>query len=176
MEPTDPGPDPATTDATTDATLQLDPRVIGYWRLSAFVRSALFSLPLAVALAVAAGRFVHPVAGLCVATGWGFLFALQVLLWPRLSWAWYRYGVREGDLWIGSGVLWRQETVIPLSRIQFVDSRQGPLERLFDLSRVYVYTASGPAPDGGVPGLKSEDAARLRDLLAHARTGTPDGT
>jgi uncharacterized protein len=154
----------------------LDPRVVGYWRLSAFVRAAFFSLPLAVALAIAAARWIHPSAGALVAGGWGFLFAIRVLFWPRLAWAWYRYDVRERDLWIASGVLWRQETVIPLSRIQFVDSRQGPLERLFDLTRVYVFTASGPAPDGGVPGLRSEDAARLRDLLAHARTRTADGT
>ena len=56
-------------------------------------------------------------------------------------------------------------TSIALTRIQHVDMRQGPLEQWMGLARVQVFTASGMGADGSIPGLKFEQAQRLRDQL-----------
>ena len=55
------------------------------------------------------------------------------------------------------------------------DTRQGWLERLFDLSRLLVYTGAGLSADGSLPGLDSEEAVRLRDELALGGRGGDDG-
>jgi membrane protein YdbS with pleckstrin-like domain len=86
-----------------------------------------------------------------------------------VSWRHFRYGVREDDLLVESGVLFRHAVSIPLDRIQHVDTRQGPIERLFGLSRLVVYTAAGMSADGSIPGLEEEQADALRDALVRRR-------
>lgn len=93
--------------------------------------------------------------------------AVRVFVWPSLAWSRFRWRLGEDALRIRQGVLFRQETAIPLSRIQHVDTREGPLEQLFGLARVLVWTASGPSPEGGIPGLEATEARALRDELAH---------
>ena len=63
------------------------------------------------------------------------------------------------------GVIVKEVTAIPLSRIQHVDTRQGILEQWFGLARLSIYTASGMGADGFIPGLTSEMADALRDRL-----------
>jgi membrane protein YdbS with pleckstrin-like domain len=94
-------------------------------------------------------------------------------VWPALAHGAYRYAVREHDLLIRSGVVFRRWSAIPLARVQHVDTRQGPLERSFGLQRLLVYTASGVSADGVIPGLSEGDAHALRDALA--RRGPDDG-
>jgi membrane protein YdbS with pleckstrin-like domain len=49
--------------------------------------------------------------------------------------------------------------------MQFVDVTAGPVERLFGLATVRMHTAAA-ASDARIPGLESEEAARVRDRLA----------
>ena len=90
-----------------------------------------------------------------------------------MSWRAFGYEVREHDLFVSQGVLFRRTTSVPLSRIQHVDTRQGPLERLWGLSHLAVYTAAGMSADGSIPGLDEAMAAHLRDELG--RRGGDDG-
>ncbi len=145
---------------------RLDPGAVQLWWAQGALRLFLLNLPgLGILAVLLAGSLGVPPALLLFVGGVTFS-ALQVLLWPPLAWKRFRYALREDDLWISRGVIFRQETVIPLNRIQHVDTRQGPLERLLGLSRVVIFTASGMAPDGGIPGLDSDSANALRDLLA----------
>jgi len=151
---------------------------VNLWRLQALVNLATVFLPiilLGVGLVASfLGSGAVLIAAMCAAAALIMLvLVLQVGVSPPLSWDRFRYALREHDLWISRGVLFRQQTVIPLSRIQHVDTRQGPIERLFGLSRLLVFTASGLAPDGGIPGLATATARQLRDDLA--RRGGEDG-
>jgi membrane protein YdbS with pleckstrin-like domain len=56
-------------------------------------------------------------------------------------------------------------SVVPYGRMQFIDVTAGPLERAFGLATVRLHTAAA-ATDARIPGLTSEEAARLRDRLA----------
>lgn len=98
---------------------------------------------------------------------------LLLLLWPRLAWANFRYEVREHDLLVQSGVLFRRWSSVPLTRIQYVDTEQGPLERILGLAHLKVYTAAGMSADGSLPGLDLAEAQRLRDALS--LRGSDDG-
>ncbi len=65
------------------------------------------------------------------------------------------------------GRLWQSETHIPISRVQHLDVRRGPLERAARLSTLVVHTAGTRLNAVSVSGLDRRDAERLRDRLAH---------
>jgi membrane protein YdbS with pleckstrin-like domain len=152
----------------------LDPRVVTLWRLQGVGRGLLFWLPLLVGGAVFLGARIGAAAAvLLVAAATALIVGVAVTM-PAYAWARFRFGVRDDDLLVERGVLFRRTTSIPLDRIQHVDTRQGPLERMFGLSRVVVYTAAGLSADGSIPGLDERTAAALRDHLARgARTAPP---
>ncbi|MBD0293091.1 MAG: PH domain-containing protein [Jiangellaceae bacterium] len=81
------------------------------------------------------------------------------------NWRAWGYAERADDLLVTCGVLFKQLTVVPYGRMQFVDVKSGPLERRFGLATVQLHTAS-PATDARIPGLPPDEAARLRDRLA----------
>jgi membrane protein YdbS with pleckstrin-like domain len=89
---------------------------------------------------------------------------LPALTVPRLAYRRWRYAIRERDLYTSKGAIWHVETVVPFDRIQFVESRQGPLDRAFDLTQVVVYTAAGKA--AGIPGLDEATAEAIREDLS----------
>ena len=88
---------------------------------------------------------------------------VDVMLQRRVgSWA---YLEREDDLLIRRGLLVRRLSVVPYGRMQFVDVTAGPVERPLGLATVRLHTAAA-ATDARIPGLDTEEAARLRDQLA----------
>lgn len=64
------------------------------------------------------------------------------------------------------GRLWRTETRVPLSRVQHVDLKHGPVERRFRLATLVVHTAGTRDSAVSVAGLDADEAVRLRDTLA----------
>jgi membrane protein YdbS with pleckstrin-like domain len=77
----------------------------------------------------------------------------------------YGYAERSEDLLIRKGLMFRSMVVVPYGRMQFVDVQAGPLERFFHLAQVQLHTASAGS-DAKIPGVREEEAARLRDRLA----------
>jgi uncharacterized protein len=75
------------------------------------------------------------------------------------------YAEREEDLVVRRGLLFRNVSVVPYGRMQFIDVAAGPVDRLFDLATVQLHTAAA-ASDARIPGLRLADAQRLRDRLA----------
>lgn len=153
----------------TDETMRpLDPRVRAlWWTVSAIV------LVIVVILAAAAGLLLQD--------GWGglppvlaFVFGtpLAVLL-PWVRYRRWRFALRADDLWIRRGVIWRNTSVIPYARLQFVDTTQGPFDRAFGLSQLVVHTAA-PGTSGHLPGLAVDEAELLRERLAQVRSTDRD--
>jgi membrane protein YdbS with pleckstrin-like domain len=100
-------------------------------------------------------------AGLAVA---GALTGLVLVAVERRYAAW-GYLEREDDLLVRRGVLIRRTSVVPYGRMQYVDVTAGPLARRYGLAMVTLHTAAA-ATDASVPGLRAEEASRLRDRLA----------
>jgi len=85
------------------------------------------------------------------------------------------FALREHDLLYRKGLFIRTTTVLPLVRIQHVETVSGPLERLFKLERLTCYTAGGSSADLELAGLEQDSAERVRrHLLAHIRKQTPE--
>ncbi|HEX6938126.1 MAG TPA: PH domain-containing protein [Longimicrobiales bacterium] len=145
----------------------LDPRVVRYWRL----RLAAGAVGTAAAAAALAWWWGGPPAAALAALAAAAPGAALVALLPAARYRAWGFAVRDHDLVVRRGVLWRAISVVPHRRIQHVDTRDGPIERRLGLSRLIVHTAGAAGAWIGIPGLAQEDAAALRDRLAALGAG-----
>ena len=152
--------------------MRLDPRAKLLWRVTGAIQAA----PI-----LAGGAFgsyaltswveapvylaVLPVLG-AIALAVLFVFVLPPLLWRR-----WRYEIRPLEVDLQRGLLRVTRTLVPMTRVQHVDTRRGPLQRRLGLSTVVFYTAAGP---NEIPQLAKETAAEVRDRIAEL-TRTADG-
>ena len=155
------------------AAQRLDPGTVMMWRLQRLIRLIIMGIPMLIALGIAASTVLRTELVVVLVLTMVAINVVFAMFWPALEYNAFRYMVREQDLLVQTGVLFRRWSAIPHNRIQHVDTRQGPLERVFGLSRLLVFTAAGMSADGSIPGLRTEDAERLRDLLS--RRGGDDG-
>ena len=148
---------------------RLDPRARTLWRLTgllaavpAVLRSALTAWVLTIR-GVPGPAAMTPV-GIALV-----LAAMWVLVLPDLLWRHWRYEVGEDEVDLQHGMLTITRTLIPMARVQHVDTDCGPIERRFGLATVVLYTAAGPSK---IPGLAGAVADRLRDhIFARVKAG-----
>ncbi len=123
---------------------RLDPAVVSADRLVGL------AFAICVGAASLAGALLSWVAADIGATGRARtgLIALQfvgvVILcyrWPALEFARVSYRVGTQGIEIKRGVIWRHVVTVPLSRIQYTDVSQGPIQRRFGLASLIVHTA-----------------------------------
>ena len=91
------------------------------------------------------------------------LAVFSVVVVPGLRWRRWRYEIRPDEVDLQRGVWWVSRTLVPLARIQHVDTRQGPLQRRYGLSTVVFHTAAGA---NQIPELATPIAAEARDRIA----------
>ncbi len=137
----------------------LEPAIQGVWIIQSAVSSAILGVIAAVAFTVFSpgGPWVG-----------GVVFSVAFLLGIVFSVLRYRiwmYQVRTDSLYLKRGVLTRVNTVAPYVRIQHVDTRRGPIERIFGLATTVVYTAGSRGADVSIPGLTPERAEDLQTRL-----------
>ncbi len=97
-------------------------------------------------------------------------FVLAVtLISPPLAYVRWRFSVDEELLLARYGIIWIEEKSIPISRLQHVDVLRGPIERLFGLATLVVFTAGTEGAHFRLPGLAVARARQLRDLILAAR-------
>ena len=93
---------------------------------------------------------------------------LLYLFMLTISFKGYRhkgYAMRERDIIFKKGWIWRSSTIVPFNRIQHTEIEQGPIERMFGLSVLKIYTAGGSSSDLKIPGLLPDTANRLKDYI-----------
>lgn len=105
-------------------------------------------------------------------TCWFLWFVLAMWLVHR-AYEIQGYALREKDIIHRKGVVFRRTTVIPFNRVQHCEVKQGPIERMFDLHTIEIYTAGGQSSDLRIPGLQGELAQQLKEFIIK-RTGQHD--
>ena len=144
---------------TPEPTRTLAPEARSLWMLTA--------LGQAVVLFIVAGmlgaRFVPdglriPVIALAAVAG-----VVHVVVIPRLRWRHWRYEVREHEIDLQRGALTVRRTLVPMSRVQHVDTRRTVVSEIFGLAAVVFHTAAGA---NEIPALSEADAAEIRDRIA----------
>jgi len=142
--------------------MRLDPRAKLLWRFT----GALQALPML--LGGAFGSYVLSSGVplyLAVLPALGALALAVVLIFvlPPLLWRRWRYEIRPLEVDLQRGLLRVTRTLVPMARVQHVDTRRGPLQRRLGLSTVVFYTAAGP---NEIPQLAKDTAAEVRDRIA----------
>ena len=143
----------------------LDPSAVTLWRIgggiSTVVWSIFISLATVLAIYVLDGHWKAVVAGAIA-----LIFAnaiLRVAVIPPIRYHRWRYQLRADQLFLQRGWLVIRHTLIPLARVQNVDTVQGPIARRFGLWSVVVFTAANAQ---SIPALSKEQADRLRENIA----------
>lgn len=147
---------------------RLDPRAKTLWRISGALNVLLLLIGASVAnwALIRFGDISILVAVLPVLTVL-VLGVVVVGVAPGLRWRRWRYEIRPDEVDLQRGIFWIERTLVPLARIQHVDTRQGPLQRRYGLSTVVFYTAAGP---NHIPELSTPVAAEVRDRIAALTT------
>lgn len=84
--------------------------------------------------------------------------------WRRHRLTFWRLDAQS--LGVRRGHMWQSESHVPISRVQHLDLRRGPIERAAGLATLIVHTAGTRMNTVAVAGLAHADAEHLRDLLA----------
>lgn len=147
---------------TPDPTRTLAPEARTYWTLVALAQT----LPLLVLLAIfgpaAAGRLPAPLV-VAVAVLVPVAVAMHVIVVPRLRWRRWRYEVREEEIDLQRGTFTVVRTLVPMSRVQHVDTRRTVVSEMFGLAAVVFHTAAGA---NAIPALADAEANAIRDRIA----------
>lgn len=78
------------------------------------------------------------------------------------------YCVREQDITLFKGLIFRKIITQPICRIQHIEVKSGPVDRKVELAKLHVYSAGDIAQTFEIPGLPVALANAIRnDILAH---------
>jgi len=94
---------------------------------------------------------------------WVVIAVLSVVVLPNLAYARWRFGIDEEEIDLERGRVWIERVLIPMARVQHVDTERGPLQRRLGLASVVVHTAAGSFE---IPALDLQRAAELRTRIA----------
>jgi len=92
------------------------------------------------------------------------LTILAATIIPGIRWERWRYQVDEHEIDLRRGVVIVRRTLIPIKRVQHVDTRQGPLLRNYGLSSVAITTA---ATTHEIPALDDVTADLVRNQISN---------
>ena len=88
---------------------------------------------------------------------------LWTVLTPPIRYNQWRFEIREDEVDLLHGIVVKTRQIVPMSRIQHVDTVRGPIQRRYGLASVVFYTAAGSMT---IPELSDERAASVRDQIA----------
>jgi len=152
-------------DALPEPEQRLPEAAIGLWRL---VLGLWCAGALVVSLALAPVVDDAGVAVWLLPAFAAVLAVAAVVVIPRLRWRRWRYEVREDEIDLRAGLWTVRRTLVPIRRVQHVDTESGLLQTFFDLASVTFHTAAGAT---AIPALKRSEAERVRGRVAElART------
>ena len=122
-------------------------------------------------MALAAGVLQGAVGGTLAVLGWLAAVAAgaaAVVVAPELRWRRWRWEVREHEVDIRHGTVAVTRTLVPMLRVQHVDTKRDLLQQALGLATVVFHTAAGA---NEIPALTVAEAAQVRDRIAElART------
>jgi len=142
---------------------QISPKGLKVWRLYGLMHSAIIWL-----LVIGAGVLNWWLEGpwwvmvICVVLPILYTY-IFVYLFPKLRWLRWRYEVREQEIELQHGLFVVKRTLVPMVRVQHVDTEQGPILRRYDLASITISTA---ATNHTIPALITSEADELRSRIS----------
>ncbi len=157
----------------TEPKERLDRRALKAWFFSGLAWSLLFMIIPILYLTIVPMFWDLPALYGWLAAGLVFFYFLwDAIILPRIKLHFWRYEIHNDEIDIRHGVFIIRRTLIPMIRVQHVDTEHGPIMRLFNLATLRVSTA---ASEHRIPALSREKAAELRgEISALARVSDED--
>lgn len=88
---------------------------------------------------------------------------LLIFLFPKVRWTRWKYEVRDQEIELQHGLFVVKRTLVPMVRVQHVDTEQGPILRKYDLASITISTA---ATSHTIPALVTAEADELRGRIS----------
>lgn len=155
-------------DALREPVHRVCPRAVNYWRAKGVISSV---ITIAIALTVYVVVPSRPWWATALLVVVLVASVVEPIVVPPLRYRIHRWEVNDIAIHTRVGWLGRESRIAPLSRVQTVDSSQGPLMRLFRLASVTVTTASA-AGAISIEGLDADDARELVVTLTEITSAT----
>ncbi|WP_439029674.1 PH domain-containing protein [Gordonia terrae] len=152
---------------------RVDPRAKTLWRIGPLVLGgAAFVAAVVVAVVVDEARWAAVLGSVAIAV----LTAAYIAVVPQWRYRFHRWEVSEDAVYSQSGWFVRHRVIIPIARIQVVDTEAGPIEQFLGLAKLTVTTASS-AGTIHIVGLDAEVArTTAADLTIRTQAFTDDAT
>jgi len=142
---------------------QISRKGLTVWRLYGTIQSVII-LVIAVGVGFLSYFFDWPVWIMIVVSVAVLLYAfLSIYLFPKIRWQRWRYEVREAEIELQHGLFIVNRTLIPMVRVQHVDTAEGPILRKYGLASITISTA---ATNHSIPALVTEEADELRNRIS----------
>ena len=158
-------------DASAQPAHTLDARTVTVWRIQTLVWGVpivIVGLLISVALWLLDAGIVASLPIIAATV----VVAVALTVVPAVRYRRWRWEVTDEEVRLQRGLIIIQRTIVPMVRVQHVDTSQGPINGAFGLSEVRISTAAGTH---SIPALADESAAELRDRIARLARVRDDG-
>ena len=133
------------------------------WRLYGAIQTLILAIGAGV-INFLAMRFDWPLWSYFI--GWGLVIlsiVFSTIVFPKVRWERWRYEVNEHEIEIQHGLFIVKRTIIPMVRVQHVDTTQGPILKKYDLGNISISTA---ATTHVIPALNMDEADEMRARIS----------
>jgi len=144
--------------ATPEPSRTLAPAARVLWRLEGLVTTIVAGICASILQGVAGGTWALLGWAAALATG-----VTALALVPELRWRRWRWEVREHEIDIRRGTIAVTRTLVPMLRVQHVDTKRDLLQQWLGLATVVFHTAAGA---NEIPALTVSEAGHVRDRIA----------
>lgn len=160
-------PDQDESDVAVPALLPVEPAYRNVLRL----RFAILWVPLIIGAVILDRALEGTLLHRLPSVGVPLLALLCLATVPQRVYARIGYSLTNRWLRVVRGWMFHTDTIVPLVRVQHIDVRRGPAEKLFGVATLVVHTAGTHNSIVTVPGLSPDRAAEIRDVIReHVRT------
>lgn len=144
---------------------KLSNSAIQAWRVStALVMVVVILIPLLIWLfSMVDGTAFSPWLMLSLTVILVIIAGLCIFFIPEIRWRRWSYDVDRHEIDLQSGIFIVTRTLVPIKRVQHVDTRQGPILRSYELADVTISTA---ATTHRIPALDESTADKVRDRIS----------
>lgn len=148
---------------TTEPQKRISAKALKVWRISGIIKSVIgWAVTALMIFLIHIFDWPFWISIILILLGVIFPF-LHIVLFPSLRWKSWRYEVREEEIELQEGIFIICRTLVPMVRVQHVDTVQGPILRKYKLASVVVHTA---ATAHEIPALEEREAEELRFFIS----------
>lgn len=143
---------------------RISERALKVWRIHGVLNSFIFILvcggvvPFSLIF-----NWPYWIMAISIAVAIAYTYVFSAIM-PKLKWNRWRYDVRESEIELQQGVIFTKRTLIPMNRVQHIDTKQGPILKKYNLATVAISTA---ATTHEIPALDVEEAEELRFFIGN---------